>query len=210
MTPKSGALTKVYWLDPRYCFPWSCTANDVIIHHIFCVNGNQQYIEKSSLSIHVPLHMPPQFVKPWVLHCVRPWKEMSLSTPLATHEFTPVKHNEFRHLENSALNVCIIKNCVPKNLMSFFSFPCQPYCQQWTLDPRRNINIISRTSPKACSLPTHQRLVFYLLMKYSKKSIPLTVSGWRTQNMLLVRRQMHCMRESLSFSSYEDTVYMKN
>ena len=33
---------------------------------------------------------------------------MPLSTPLATHEFTPVKHNEFRHLENSALNVCII------------------------------------------------------------------------------------------------------
>ena len=40
--------------------------------------------------------------KAWVLHCVRPWKEMPLSTPLATHEFTPVKHNEFRHLENSA------------------------------------------------------------------------------------------------------------
>ena len=108
------------------------------------------------------------------------------------------------------------KTVYPKISCHFILFPCQPYCQQLTLDSRRNINIISRTSPKACSLPTHQCLVFYLPMKYSKKSIPLTVSGWRTQDMLLVRRQMHCVRESLSClqpvfkKSIDDAVFPTN
>lgn len=85
-------------------------------------------------AFHVPLHMPPQFVKPWVLHCVRPWKEMPLSTPLATHEFTPVKHNEFRHLENSALNVCIIiKLSTQKSHVILFYFLVNHIANNWRL-----------------------------------------------------------------------------
>ena len=124
---------------------------------------------------------------------------MLLSTPLATHEFTPVKHNEFRHLENCALNVyIIIKVSAQKtHVISSISLSTMlPTMDTWS---KENINIISRISPKVCSLPTHQCLMFYLPMKYSKKSIPLTLSGWRTQDMLLVIWQMHCMWESLSF-----------